>query len=301
MKFVVAVISVMLLSLLVQNITYAQNQTQVSAPLPQPTPLNYTPIFLPGVRPLPPITVPPIPPINPADEEQESPEDPEDAGSTDDLDVTEAGTVCTSPDCLGNVNFSPLGTRAEGVDDVAAATLQYAFNQYSNSETVTEMISEARAHIRANPRAYIQRVKVKGRWTNRTLCYRAVKDAMRDSGMVPRTFQGTRHARDTARDLENLRSPEFVNLMDDPELRSLLENNPAMAPKGTILVYENAPGLSRPSPSGHVEIKTTDSGTHGYISISESSQPTYGFAIPSVRRLTGVMYRRDLASTPDPR
>jgi hypothetical protein len=109
------------------------------------------------------------------------------------------------------------------------------------------MISQARAHIRADPRAYIKRVKYKGRWTTRTLCYRAVKDAMRDSGMVARSFQGTRHARDTARDLENLRTPEFVNLMDDPDVRGLLENNPAMAPKGTILVYENAPGLSEDS------------------------------------------------------
>lgn len=300
MKFVVAAISVGLLSLLLQNVSYASRDSQqVSPPLPQAVPLNYTPIFLPGVRPLPPITVPPIPPINPTDEE-DTPEDPEDSGSTDEIAVTEAGTFCLSPECLGDINFSPLGSRAEGVDDVAAATLQYAFNQYSNSETTQEMISKARAHIRANPRAYIQRVKRNGRWTTRTLCYRAVKDAMRDSGMVPRSFQGSRHARDGDRDLEALRSPEFVNLMDDPEVRSLLENNPAMAPKGTILVYENAPGLSRPSPSGHIEIKTTDSGTHGYISISESSRPTYGFAIPRVRRLTGVMYRRDLTTPPTP-
>lgn len=302
MKFVVAAISVMVLTLLLQNVTYAsRNSGQVSPPTPQPVPLNYTPIFLPGVRPLPPptpITIPPIGPIAPDEDPADSPEDPEDSGSIDELDVTEAGTVCTSPECLGEVNFSPLGTRAAGIDDVAAATLQYAFTKYSNSETVEEMISQARAHIAANPRAYIQRVKVRGRWTNRTLCYRAVKDAMRDSGMVPRSFQGSRHARDTARDLEALRSPEFVNLMDDPDVRNLLENNPAMAPKGTILVYENAPGLTRPSPSGHVEIKTTDSGTHGYISISESGSPTYGFPIPRVRRLTGVLYRRDLAVDP---
>ena len=308
MKFVVAVVSVMFLNLLLQNVTYAsRNAGQVSptpAPVPpQSPPLNYTPIFLPGVQPLPtpaPILAPPIGPVNPNgdDNGEDSPEDPEDSGSVDELDVTEAGTVCTSPECLSDVNFSPLGTRAEGIDDVAAATLQYAFSNYSNSEIVDEMISQARAHIAANPRAYIKRVKVNGHWVNRTLCYRAVKDAMRDSNMVPRNFYGTRHARDTERDLVGLSSPEFINLMDDPDVRSLLENNPAMAPKGTILVYENAPGLTRPSASGHVEIKTTDSGTHGYISISESNRPTYGFPIPRVRRLTAVLYRADLATDP---
>jgi hypothetical protein len=301
MKFVVAAISALVFTLLLQNASYASRDArQVSPPIPQPAPSNYTPIFLPGVPPLPPINLPPIGPINPSDGDngEDTPEDPEDSGSIDELDLTEAGTVCTSPQCLGNINFSPLGTRAEGVDDIAAATLQYAFNQYSNSETVEEMISQARAHIAANPRAYIQRVRANGRWVTRTLCYRAVKDAMRDSGMVPRSFQGTRHARDGGRDLEALGSPEFINLLDNPDVRSLLENNPAMAPKGTILVYENAPGLTSPSRSGHIEIKTTDSGNHGYISISETNQPTYGFAIPRVRRLTGVYYRRDLADQP---
>ena len=307
MKFVVAAISVMFVTLLLQSLAYASRNSSQASPTtvpPQTAPLNYTPIFLPGVQPLPtpaPNLAPPIGPINPSGEDdgEDTPPDPEDSGSTDELDVTEAGTVCTSPECLSQVNFSPIGTRAEGINDVAASTLQYAFTMYSNSEVVDEMIAQARAHIAANPRAYIKRVKVRGRWVTRTLCYRAVKDAMRDSNMVSSDFAGTVHARDAGDDLEILRSQEFVNLMDNPEVRSLLEDNPAMAPRGTILVYENTnPNVEPPSKSGHVEIKTTDAGTHGYISISESSTPTYGFPIPSVRRLTGVYYRRDLASDP---
>jgi hypothetical protein len=266
---------------------------------PQPPVLNYTPINLPGVPPLPLPMPSPNPPrigpgsLVPAVEEDDVP-DPEDEGSEDEIDVTESGTICLSPECLDDVEFSPLSRSQSGaVDSLSAALLQQAFDQYANSKEVSEMIEAARKHIRDNPRRYIRRVK--GRKNPVTLCYRAVKDAMRASGMVPTSFQGGAQARAGVGELERV---GFTNLLDNPEVKSLLENNPIMAPKGTILVYETAPG-ARASVAGHIEIKTQNSGQDGYISISETNRPTYGYIIPQVRRLIGVMYKPALASPPE--
>jgi hypothetical protein len=112
--------------------------------------------------------------------------------------------------------------------------------------------------------------------------------------MVPTSFQGGAQARTGVGELERV---GFTNLLDNPDVRFLLENNPIMAPKGTILVYETAPG-ARASVAGHIEIKTQDSGQDGYISISETNRPTYGYRIPQVRRLIGVMYKASLVNQP---
>ena len=45
--------------------------------------------------------------------------------------------------------------------------------------------------------------------------------------------------------------------------------------------------------AGHVEIKTQDSGIHGYISISERNEPTYGYQVPRHRQLIGVLIKDD--------
>jgi hypothetical protein len=45
------------------------------------------------------------------------------------------------------------------------------------------------------------------------------------------------------------------------------------------------------SKAGHIEIKTENSGVHGYISVSETNRPTYGYAIPAQRKLIGVLIK----------
>lgn len=293
MKFVVLASVLMLCLLLQVRIGYASSQT------PQTPVLNYTPLNLPGVPPLPSPMPSPNPlrigpgSLVPAVEEDDVP-DPDDVGSEDEIDITESGTVCMSPECLDTVNFSPLSQSQEGeLDELSAQLLQQAFFHYSTSPDVTAMITAARNHIRANPRRYIRRVK--GRRNPITLCYRAVKDAMRASGMVPSIFQGGAEARTG---VTELKSVGFANLLENPDVRHLLENNPRMAPKGSILVYDTAPG-ARASRAGHIEIKTENSGTDGYISISETNRPTYGYRIPQVRRLIGVMFKPSLAAEPE--
>jgi len=65
-------------------------------------------------------------------------------------------------------------------------------------------------------------------------------------------------------------------------------SDPRMAPRGAILLYEPAAHLGTCADirgrRGHIEIKTADSGSHGYVSISESDRPAYNLP----RTLIGV-------------
>lgn len=176
-----------------------------------------------------------------------------------------------------------------------ADPLQLEFNSYSYHVRVQDMIAAAREHIRLDPDRYkeYRRNRRTGRTRVIAYCYRAVKDAMRASGMVPETFTGSGVARDAEVDLV---TPlyGFRDLLQDPIYREILRNNPRMAPKGALLVYRttrNAP--RRISRAGHIEIKTEDSGIHGYISISERPEPTYGYHVPNHRELTGVLIKDD--------
>ena len=214
--------------------------------------------------------------------------DEDDVGSEDDLDAIEAGAVCLEPECLSDVNFEIFKRgQIEDLYTLSAATIQKAFEKYSNSPQITSLISHARENLRTNPGRYIQRRPGK---KAKAFCYRAVKDALRESGLVTKVFQGSANAYAGVRDLQPM---GFENLLDDANLREILQNNPRLAPKGAILVFETTPG-ARVSPSGHIEIKTQDSGRDGYISISESTKPTYGYRIPQQRRLIGVLYKKDL-------
>jgi len=181
-----------------------------------------------------------------------------------------------------------------------------AFAGYSSSETVNELIQIARDQIADNPGRYIVR-RENGRV--QTYCYGAVKDALRGSGMVPEDFTGTRYARNA---VEDLGEAGFANLLDlpprgDPQyeakmaINSMLVNNPAMAPRGTILVYRTVNGAVRSNgravdPAGHTEIKTLDVGDDGYISVSEKTVPTYGYSLATQRTLIGVMFLPRLLS-----
>lgn len=155
------------------------------------------------------------------------------------------------------------------------------FEQYSNSDKVQKMIQAARSNLKKYPDRYIN----ENGGFRKTYCYRAVKDALRKSKMVPFTFEGDSVASSGVKDLT---SSGFKNLLNDKNYKLILESNPRLAPKGSILVYETVQGAGI-SNYGHIEIKTKDSGQDGYISISESKRPTYGYAVPQQRKLIGVM------------
>lgn len=224
--------------------------------------------------------------------EEYEPDDPldpkpaeDDQGSEDDddeLKKTEAGEC---PNCIKN--SQPLGHGEEMMELSSAALVKAAYAGYSESHDVSELITNARVHIRNNPRRYISRRKFKGKVKNITYCYRSIKEALREAGMVPVFFQGSGVASNGVKDLLSV---GFTNLLDNENVKEILQNNPKMAPKGAILVYETVPG-AKASSAGHIEIKTEDSGTDGYISISETQRPTYGYPIPAVRKLIGVMIK----------
>jgi hypothetical protein len=161
--------------------------------------------------------------------------------------------------------------------------VQMMFDEYSNLFEVRNMIDIARQHIADDPDRYIVWVKRK----RKTMCYRAVKEALRESGMVSQGFTGGNQAKYAVKDLEK---EGFINLLDKPEYNLFLESNPIMAPRGSILVYETVAG-QKANKAGHAEIKTADAGQDGYISISETQRPTYGYDIPDVRKLIGVMIK----------
>lgn len=166
---------------------------------------------------------------------------------------------------------------------MTGAALQQQFSFYSDTEKVNLLISSAREHIANNPNRYIR--VVRGR--RKTLCYRSVKDALHAADLVSASFTGGVYARDGVQEL----APEgFINLLDDPRFGIYLQDQPAMAPRGAILVYRTASG-AHANIAGHIEIKTADAGVDGYISVSEADEPTYGYPIPAVRQLIGVLIR----------
>ena len=59
--------------------------------------------------------------------------------------------------------------------------------------------------------------------------------------------------------MADLAGAGFTNLLDNENVKEILASNPQMAPKGAILVYDTVRG-TKPSPAGHIEIKTEDSG-----------------------------------------
>ena len=206
----------------------------------------------------------------------------DDDGAEDD-EITDA-SVISCPGCLDPSLVRPLDHKQQAIiDQTNGVLVQQAFKDYSGHDKVVKMIAEARKHIEDKPNRYISRIG--GR--KKTFCYRAVKDAMRDSRMVPIMFTGSSVARNGVKDLEPF---GFRNLLNDPNFKNIMKDDPKMAPKGAILVYETVKG-ARASLAGHIEIKTENSGLDGYISVSETDKPTYGYPVPSVRKLIGILVK----------
>jgi hypothetical protein len=169
----------------------------------------------------------------------------------------------------------------------AVNSIRARMDIYSNSNQVKRLIDEARANLKTE--TYVETVLINGKFKKVTYCYRAVKDALRDAGWVLRSFQGSGVAKDA---LSDLLEKGFVNLLRDKYVGHLIEQDASLAPLGTIIVYETTTTAPKKvSRAGHVEIKTKASGQDGYISISESKRPTYGYPVPLQRKIIGVMYK----------
>ena len=216
----------------------------------------------------------------------------DDLGSLEDANQYSNSLACPDQSCpVRNPGLSqPMQNNLKDVGIISQALLREKFDAFSNSETTQRLIQAARDNLQTND--YVEMVydKKTKKYKKHTHCYRAVKDALRGSGFLrPGEPFGGILAYNGVNELEAI---GFKNLLDDPDYGPLIVNNPAMVPKGMILVYETASSApARVSRAGHIEIKTADAGSEGYISVSEFAKPTYGYPIPTIRRLIGAMYK----------
>lgn len=183
-----------------------------------------------------------------------------------------------------NSSYSLDPINARNVNILSHIALRESFKKYSTSDQVGQMIKSAQKNVKNYPERYDKIID----GIRKTYCYRAVKDALNAAKFLPKGFVGGRMAKNATDDLSKV---GFTNLLQNPDFKKLLEADPSSAPKGAVLVYETVNGAKGVSPYGHIEIKTNHAGEHGYISISESERPTYGYRMPSQRRLIGVMVK----------
>ena len=172
------------------------------------------------------------------------------------------------------------------------------FRSYSDNVLIVRLIEEARQNLKV--KSYIERRvdPVTKAVTYAFYCYRAVKEALQGAGLV-RSYLAGGEARES---IQPLIRAGFKNLFDDADYARQMIANPRFAPMGAILVYANNPSFDvkscrsrcKSSSAGHIEIKTAEAGLDGYISVSESYQPTYGYPVPAQRQLIGVMVKKSL-------
>lgn len=212
----------------------------------------------------------------------------DDVGSTDYPQSTIRQETQGTDVCMlcGETNssnpFDPINTR--NLNILSHIALRESFKKYSDSDQVEQLIKSARKNVKSNPGRYDKIID----GNRMTYCYRAVKDALKAALFLPKGFVGGAMAKNATGDLSKI---GFTNLLQNSDFKKILEVDPSAAPKGSVLVYETVRGVKGVSPYGHIEIKTTDSGEHGYISISESQRPTYGYRVPNQRKLVGVMVK----------
>ena len=114
-------------------------------------------------------------------------------------------------------------------------------SKYSNSAAVKSMINYGMNHKA-------------GETEHR--CYHFVKDALTKSH--PPILSSRPPSIPAKNAMFELKQEGMINMMDDPRYKDLIKD-PGDAPKGAILVYTNK-GL------GHIEIKTGDGSSGGYVS-----------------------------------
>ncbi len=179
-----------------------------------------------------------------------------------------------------------------------ARVIRDRFRSYSDNVLIVRLIQEARQNLRV--KSYVEKRvdPVTKAVSYAFFCYRAVKEALQGAGLV-RNYLAGGEARES---IQPLIRTGFKNLFDDAAYARLMAANPRFAPMGSILVYANNPSFDvntcrsrcRSSTAGHIEIKTAEAGLDGYISVSESFQPTYGYPVPAQRQLIGVMVKSSL-------
>ncbi len=178
-----------------------------------------------------------------------------------------------------------------------AAFMREQFTIYSTHPRILNLIKVAQDQLRTNSYTEKRYNIVTKSFYFVAFCYRAVKQAVQKSGLVNYYLPG-----DIAElGVAALKRAHFKNLMDLPDYAKILALNPQMVPKGMIIVYKTNPATytctkkcTKPSPAGHIEIKTADAGLHGYVSVSQKNIPTYGYLIPQHRQIIGVMYKTSL-------
>lgn len=214
----------------------------------------------------------------------------DDLGTVDEgLNFSSDGALCFNGRCDRALPGSGKGPSIikSPKKQAAVNSIRARMDVYSNSNQVKKLLDEARANLKTQ--VYTEVVAVNGKPKRVTYCYRAVKDALRDAGWVQRSFQGSGVARDAVTDLQQ---KGFVNLLTDRYVGKLIGQDASLAPLGSIIVYETPEAAPQNvSRAGHVEIKSKHSGEEGYISISESRRPTYGYPVPQHRKIIGVMYK----------
>lgn len=193
----------------------------------------------------------------------------------------------------------PMSRPGRAVLEYQAKLMRDNFRSYSEHPRIVSLIETARLNLQK--KSYVVRQYDPDKKVTHfvTYCFRAVKEALQGSGILNYYLSG-----DEANEgVIQLTRAGFRNLMDIPQYEQILRNNPRLAPKGMILVYKTNPHYNpgpncgkcaRPSQAGHIEIKSSDAGVDGYISVSVTQKPTYGYLIPQQRLLIGVMYKARL-------
>jgi hypothetical protein len=124
--------------------------------------------------------------------------------------------------------------------------------------------------------------------SSRRLCYKYVKQDLLGSGMIG-SYPPGRFAKKAVGDLE---AQGMVNLLDYPQYKSVIGQDPSKVPKGAVIVYSTG----EKSEAGHIEIKTGDGGRLEYISdyhsslnIQQSIKGQYKERIGKPYQIIGVM------------
>lgn len=143
-------------------------------------------------------------------------------------------------------------------------------SKYSNSTAVKNMISYGMSHKAGS---------IKHR------CYHYVKDAL-TKGHPP--ILSSRPPSVPAKNaMFELKQEGMINMMEDPRYKDLIKD-PSDAPKGAVLVYSNQ-GL------GHIEIKTGDGSSGGYVSDFYNKDSILGNPLAGLAskhyQLTGVFIK----------
>lgn len=220
------------------------------------------------------------------------------------------------------LNLIAIKQKIQSFFSVKTVFINSLFYTYSNSSEITNLIKNAGNQVKKVPNEFLV---IKPGKKTQAYCYGAVRTALQSKNvnLIPESCSevqlneegllervdcfvskrkregvGSAFAKDAVEDLSMY---GFINILTDPRFAYIakeLENNPIMAPKGSLLVYETTEqGLEeKVHEAGHIEIKSEEAGVGGYISVSITNVPTKPRKIPEQRILIGVMIKESLIS-----